>query len=117
MQDNLQRINEIPFLEIFARVGVSYEKNHMGEYHFQTPEGKISNGSYKMNEAKNAVFANGQTRPQGTPFLFVKQYYDFNERQTFQWFEEQFDIKSEKKNSEPNIPKATLLSNISSYII
>ena len=116
-KSNLDRINQIPFLDIFIKIGISTKRNSDGEYFIQTPEGKMSDGSYRLNEKKNAVFCLGATRPHGTPFLFMREYIGSGDREVFKWFEDHFDIKTNMEKSKPNISKKKILENISDYIL
>ncbi|HMS90646.1 MAG TPA: DUF5906 domain-containing protein [Candidatus Absconditabacterales bacterium] len=117
--DNLQKINEVPFLNIFQKLGIATKKDTtVNEYRIQVPgEGRISNGSYKLNIQKNAVYANGQSRPQGQPFNFVKEHFNCDEREVFKWFEENFSIKGELEKPRKNVKKEDILKNFSDYMI
>lgn len=118
--DNLQKINEIPFLDIFAKLWIMTEKSTtVNEYKIQVPwESRISNWSYKVNVAKNAVFANWATRPQWSPFMFMKEHLNASDdRKVFEWFEENFNIKTNFEKPKKNTTKKEILENVWSFLI
>ncbi len=118
--DNLEKINKIPFLDLFSKIGIQTAKDTtLNEYRLSVPgEARISNGSYKVNTIKNVVYANGNTRPQGTVFSFMKIHLNaINDRDVFAWFEENFGIKTEKEVKKANILKKVILEKFSDYRI
>ena len=118
--DNLQKINEIPFLDLFSKIWIQTEKDKTpNEYKIQVPwQNRISNWSYKLNILKNAVFANWNTRPEWSIFLFMKDYLNAkDEREVFKWFEENFGIKSKKEKPKPNISKKKILDDLLEFLI
>lgn len=118
--DNLQKINSIPYLDLFAKLWILTEKSStVNEYKIQVPwDNRISNWSYKVNIQKNIVFANWSTRPQWFVFTFTKDHLWLNhDREVFKWFEDNFNIKSEEKKFDKNIKKEDLLKNFSKYKI
>ena len=118
--DNLNKINEIPFLDIFTKLWIQVEKDTtVNEFKLQIPwENRVSNWSYKINTEKNIVYANWNTRPQWTPFSYMQTYlWTSNDRDVFKWFENEFNIKSEFEKTKPNIPKKKILENLSNYLI
>ena len=117
MKSNLDRINQIQFLDIFTKLGIQTKRNSDGEYLIETPEGKMSDGSYRLNIKKNVVFCLGATRPHGTPFLFVRDYNGSDDRTAFKWFEDHFDIKTSQEKPTPNIPKKNILENLPNYLL
>ena len=71
-----------------------------------------------MNVAKNVVYAVGNTRPQGTVFAFVKAHLNHkSDRDTFAWFEENFQIKSTLEKKKANVSKKDILENFDKYRI
>ncbi len=111
--DNLEKINNIPFLDVLSKLGLQTQKEAAtNEYRIQVPgESRISNGSYKLNYNKNVVFANGSTRPQWTVFQFMGMYLNTkNDRAVFAWFEENFQIKTAFEKAKPNVSKKTFLT-------
>ncbi len=118
--DNLEKINKVSFLDVFSKIGIQTQKDTtLNEFRIQVPwEARISNGSYKVNTLKNVVYANGNTRPQGTVFSFMKMHlWALNDRDVFSWFEENFGIKSALEKKKPNTPKKDILENFQKYQI
>ena len=118
--DNLERINQLPFLDIFAKLWIQTEKDTTPhEYKIQVPwTNRMSNWSYKLNTLKNAVYANGQDRPQWGVFFFVKQTLNSpDDRTVYKWFEDNCGIKSEFEKPVRNVPKKDILANFHKYMI
>lgn len=120
--DNLEKINQIPFLDLFSRLWLQTQKDTtINEYRLQIPgESRISNGSYKVNTLKNVVYANWSTRPQWTVFSFMQMYLSAtNDRDVFQWFEDNYQIRSvlDKTKKKWNTPKKDLLHKFDDFII
>ena len=118
--DNLEKINHIPFLDIFAKLWIQTEKDTIvNEYKVQIPwDWRISNWSYKLNTQKNAVYANWQDRPSWGPFYFIKKtLHTIDDREVYKWFENNFWIKTEFEKPKKNVIKKEILNNFNKFII
>jgi len=89
------------------------------EYLLEVPgENRFSNGSYQFSEKKNIVVShNSKNRPQWDPYSYIKSYFNFSDKETFDWFKENFWIQDEnfKKEKKQSFKKEYIFENFEQF--
>lgn len=92
MSENFSKIDAICILDILAKIGLEYTGTgntlNLKEHGKETSWWKVNVDWNYIND-----FNPKKDRAKWWPFAFVKNYLWLSSRETFAWFEENFDIK------------------------
>lgn len=95
MFDDIQRVN---ILLILDKIWLDYVNVGMDEYRMNWTDG------WSINIADNIItdFSN-KNRAVWWPFAFIKTYLKLDDKETFNWFEENFNIKNQNMKQKKEI--------------
>jgi len=95
-----QAISQIPMKDVLDKLGIKYTV--LGSSLGLWDGGKLTDG-WRDNLKNNYVNDfSCKDRPSGSPFSFVKSYLWLSDKETFDWFIDNFGIENNTRNTNKN---------------